>query len=156
MRHVRSLTGLLWWLALSFAAGTIGARFSPGDWYQGLAKPGWTPPDGVFPPVWTALYALMGIAAWLVWRRTGLAGGALPLGIFALQLILNVLWSWLFFGLHRPGAAFFEIILLWCAILATAAAFLGHSRAAGALLLPYLAWVGFASLLNFAVWRLNP
>ncbi len=124
-------------------------------WYAGLAKPGWNPPNWVFGPVWSALYLSMAVAAWLVWRQAGWAGAARPLGLFGAQLVLNVLWSILFFGLHRPDLAFGEILILWAFILATLVLFWRWSKAAGLLLVPYLAWVTFASVLNFAVWRLN-
>lgn len=151
----RGLAG--WWL-LSFAAAAIGARASiqAAAFYQQLAQPAWAPPSAVFGPVWTLLYALMGLAAWLVWRRGGWAMRRAPLGLFVVQLAANALWSWLFFGWHRGGWAFAEIVLLWLLIVATLVAFWRVRPLAGALLLPYLAWVSFASLLNFAVWRLNP
>ncbi len=147
--------GLIGWVLLSLAAGWVGSRFMPGAWYAGLAKPSWNPPSWVFAPVWSALYLLMGVAAWLVWRRAGFAGAPTALGLFVLQLVLNSLWSFLFFGLHRPGFAFLEIVALWAAILATLIAFWRVSPPAGALLLPYLAWVSFASALNLQLWRLN-
>lgn len=148
--------GLAAWVLISFAPGWIGSRWAPGDWYAGLVKPALTPPGVVFPVVWSILYALMGVAAWLVWRRAGLAGAAWPLALFLAQLVLNGLWSWLFFGAQRPGPAFAEVVALWLLILATTVAFWRRAPAAGALLLPYLAWVGFASWLNFRIWRLNP
>ena len=141
-----------------FAAAGVGGlatRQSVGTWYQTLAKPSWAPPDWVFGPVWTALYVMMAAAAWLVWRRTGLRGGRMPLGLFAAQLVLNAAWSWVFFGLRDPMPAFFELGALWFAIGATAVAFWRVSRPAGLLLLPYLLWTTFAGALNFAIWRLN-
>jgi tryptophan-rich sensory protein len=150
-----SAIGLIGWLAASMAAGVIGSRFTPGAWYADLAKPAWTPPNAVFGPVWTALYVLMGVAAWLVWRRGGFSGAPVALGLFLAQLVLNALWSVLFFGLHLPGAAFAEILVLWAAILATTILFWRVQPAAGALLLPYLLWVGFAAALNLQLWRLN-
>lgn len=156
MDTARILLGLAGWLAASFAAGWIGSRYLPGEWYAGLAKPSWTPPSVVFAPVWLSLYALMGVAAWLVWRRAGFAGAGPALGLFIGQLVLNALWSYLFFGLHRPGTAFLDIVVLWLLILVVAILFGRVSRVAGAMLLPYLAWVGFAACLNFAIWRLNP
>jgi tryptophan-rich sensory protein len=151
----RPVLGLILWLAASLAAGWIGSRFLPGAWYAELAKPGWTPPNAVFGPVWTVLYILMGVAAWLVWRRVGFTGAPVALGLFIGQLVLNALWSYLFFGLHRPGAAFVDIVALWLAILATLIGFWRVRPMAGALLLPYLFWVGFASVLNLQLWRLN-
>jgi benzodiazapine receptor len=150
-----SALGLVLWLAASLAAGWIGSRFMPGEWYASLTKPAWTPPNAVFGPVWTALYVLMGVAAWLVWRKAGFSGAPVALGLFVAQLALNALWSYLFFGLHRPGAAFAEIVVLWLAILGTVIGFWRVRPAAGALLIPYLAWVTFASGLNVQLWRLN-
>lgn len=150
------LLGLACWLALCFAAASLGAFFPPGEWYGALKKPAWNPPGWVFGPVWSALYAMMGVAAWLVWRQGGWGGQRRPLLFFLAQLGLNALWTPLFFGLHRPGVAFVEIVLLWLAIAATLVAFLPVSRVAAWLLAPYLAWVGFATVLNFTLWRLNP
>ncbi len=155
MTSARSALGLAGWLIVSFVAGGVGSLNMPGEWYASLAKPAWTPPGAAFGPVWTALYALMGIAAWLVWRREGFRGSILALTLFLAQLVLNAAWTWLFFGLQRPGLAFLEIAVLWAMILAVTASFWRESRVAGALMLPYLAWVGFASFLNFAIWRMN-
>jgi tryptophan-rich sensory protein len=109
----------------------------------------------VFAPVWTILYVLMGVAAWLVWRKKGFAGARGALGLFIVQLALNSFWSFLFFGAHRPGLAFFELIVLWLVILVTAIKFRRVSVPAGILLLPYLCWVAFAGALNLQLWRLN-
>ena len=147
--------GLVVWLVVSLAAGWVGSQFAPGDWYASLSKPSWNPPSAVFGPVWTVLYILMGIAAWLVWKEQGFGGARLALGIYIFQLILNGLWSYLFFGLNNPFAAFVEILVLWLFILATLILFWRVKPLAGALLLPYLGWVGFASVLNFTLWRLN-
>ncbi len=127
----------------------------PGEWYASLRKPSWNPPGWIFGPVWTALYAMMAVAAWLVWRRGGFAAQRRPLGWFLAQLALNAAWTPLFFGLHWPGVAFAEIVLLWLAIVATLAAFRRVSRTATLLLVPYLLWVTFATVLNFTLWRLN-
>jgi tryptophan-rich sensory protein len=143
------------WLALSFAAAALGAFFLPGAWYAGLQKPSWNPPNWIFGPVWTALYTLMAVAAWLVWRRGGFAAQRVALSLFLLQLLLNALWSPLFFGLQNPALALVDILLLGIALLGTVAAFWQARPLAGALLVPYLAWVGFAGALNFALWRLN-
>jgi tryptophan-rich sensory protein len=129
--------------------------FRPGEWYKNLAKPWWTPPDWLFGPVWTLLYLFMGVAAWLVWRRGGFQEARGALALFLVQLLLNALWSWVFFGLQQPGWAFLELSLLWLAIAATLAAFWRLVPAAGWLLAPYLAWVSFAGVLNFALWHLN-
>jgi len=155
MGSARDTLGLVGWLLLSFAAGWIGSRFTPGAWYAALAKPAWNPPAAVFAPVWSALYLLMGLAAWLVWRRAGFAGARLALVLFIVQLGLNALWSYLFFGLHRPGLAFWDVVALWAGILVVTVLFWRVDWRAGALMVPYVAWVGFASCLNFALWRLN-
>jgi translocator protein len=151
----KTTLGLIGWLLLCFAAAAGGALFMPGEWYAALNKPAWNPPDWIFGPVWTALYTMMAVAAWLVWRRGGFAGQGRPLGLFLAQLALNALWTPLFFGLRQPGVAFAEILLLWVAILATLLAFWPVSRAAAWLLAPYLAWVSFAAVLNGTLWRLN-
>jgi len=147
---------LLGWLALSFCAAAIGSFFMPGEWYAGLQKPSWNPPKWIFGPVWTALYTTMAVAAWLVWKRGGWARQRMALTIFLVQLGLNALWSPLFFGMQNPALAFVDILLLWLALLATAAAFWRSHPLAGVLLVPYLAWVTFAGALNFTLWRLNP
>jgi tryptophan-rich sensory protein len=152
---VRDIPGLLAWLLLSFAAGAIGSQYMPGPWYAALAKPAWTPPGAVFAPVWTMLYALMGVAAWLVWRRRGIAGASVALAAFIAQLVLNALWSYLFFGMHRIGLALLDIVVLWVMILVVGALFWREDRRAGAMMVPYLAWVGFAACLNFAIWCMN-
>ena len=155
MNRTIAWLGLPGWLLLPFAAAAVGTRFMPGAWYASLVKPAWNPPNWIFGPVWTLLYVLMGVAAWLVWRRVGWSGARLALGLFIVQLVLNAAWSWLFFGLHRPDLAFVDICALWGLILAVAVLFGRVDRLAAALLVPYLAWVGFATVLNFTIWRLN-
>jgi tryptophan-rich sensory protein len=150
--------GLIVFLVLCLGAGGLGAIATTPEiegWYTTIAKPTWNPPDSVFGPVWTALFVLMAIAAWLVWKPEGFQAAALPLSLFAVQLLLNVAWSWIFFGLHQPGWAFVEILALWLAILATTVLFFRRSKTAGWLLVPYLAWVSFAGALNFAIWQMN-
>ena len=147
--------GLAGWLALTFAAAFIGSRFGPGDWYAGIEKPSWNPPNWIFGPVWTTLYVLMAIAAWLVWRRWGFAGARTALVAYVVQLTLNAAWSWLFFGRQSPGAALADIVVLLIAIVVTLVLFWRKHRLAGALLIPYLAWVSFATALNLAIHRLN-
>ena len=151
----RSALALAGWLALSFAAAAVGGFFLPGEWYAGLQKPSWNPPNWIFGPVWTALYTIMAIAAWLIWKRGGFAGQHVALSLFLAQLLFNALWSPLFFGLRQPALAFADILLLWLTLLGTVAAFWKVRPLAGALLVPYLAWVTFASALNFALWTLN-
>lgn len=156
--NVRQVAWLLGLVGACFAAAALGSAFTASSvdgWYQTLAKPSFNPPDSVFAPVWTTLYFLMAIAAWLAWRRVGTTGVRTPLIIFGVQLALNVAWSAVFFGLRSPGAALFVIVTLWCAIVATIVAMGRISRVSALLLAPYLAWVTFASVLNFQVWRLN-
>ena len=150
--------GLIVLLILCFAvAGVGGLATTPNipTWYAGLTKPLWTPPAWIFGPVWSILYLSMAVAAWLVWRQAGLAGAAVPMALFGIQLLLNALWSWLFFGLHSPSAASVDIVLLWMAIVATTVAFGRRSTVAGILFVPYLIWVSFAAMLNFAIWQMN-
>jgi translocator protein len=154
--RLRAVLALGGWLVASFSAATLGAFFSPGEWYAALAKPSWNPPAWLFGPVWSALYTMMAVAAWLVWKRGGFAAQRTPLALFLVQLALNAAWSPLFFGLQWPGVAFAEILLLWLAILATLVTFLRVNQVAGWLLAPYLAWVSFAAVLNFTLWRMNP
>ena len=146
---------LLGWLAGCFSASAIGAFFMPGEWYAQLTKPSWNPPNWIFGPVWTALYLLMAVAAWRVWKQGGFGAQRRPLTLFLAQLGLNAIWSPIFFGLKQPGVAFAEILVLWAAIVGTIVAFRRVDRVAAGLLLPYLAWVSFASVLNFTLWRLN-
>jgi translocator protein len=147
--------GLIAWLLLVALAAWFGSQFAPGAWYQALEKPAWTPPSWLFGPVWTVLYAMMGVAAWMVWRERGFSGAPTALGLFLLQLVLNAAWSWLFFGLQRPDLAAAEILILWAAIAATIVASWRVRPLAGWLLVPYLLWVSFAAALNVAIWRLN-
>ena len=146
------------WLALCAVAGTIGAIASLGapEFYASLTRPSWAPPAGVFGPVWTFLYMAMGVAAWLVWRERGWSRARGALGLFVLQLGFNTLWSWLFFGWHWGALAFADILVLLALIVATIIAFGRIRRLAAWLLAPYLAWVTFATLLNYSVWQLNP
>ncbi len=158
-------------IVVSELAGIIGSGFttpSIAGWYAGIVKPALNPPAWVFGPVWTTLFALMGIAAFLVWKK-GLDrkdvhpvryskqsnGVKIALGIFLGQLVLNTLWSIIFFGLHSPGGALIEIVFLWLAILATIIAFYKISKPAAWLLVPYILWVSFAMYLNYSIWVLN-
>ena len=156
---LRQAVLLLGFIATCFAAAGLGAAAtatSVGGWYQTLAKPSWNPPDWLFGPVWSVLYFLMAVAAWLVWRRGGWSAARSALIWFGIQLALNVLWSVVFFGMQQPGFAFAEIIALWLAIVATMVAFRGKSVAATILMVPYFAWSTFAAVLNFELWRMNP
>ena len=142
-------------LTITFAAAGIGAMFGPDAWYAELKRPLFAPPNWVFGPVWTTLYALMAVAAWLVWLKAGIAKAKLPLGLFALQLALNAAWTALFFGAHRIDLAHFDIVVLWVVIAVTLTRFWQISPLAGALLAPYLAWVSFAVYLNSSFLKLN-
>jgi benzodiazapine receptor len=139
---------------LAAATAAAAAQFQPGAWYAALAKPAWTPPDWVFAPVWGVLYTTIALAGWLAWRRGRRAGA--PLALWLAQLALNAGWSWLFFGLHEPGIAFLEILLLVLAIGGFIGAAAQVSRGAALLFVPYALWVAYAAALNFALWRLNP
>lgn len=150
--------GLVGWLALTFVAAGIGsiASMDAQAFYAQLVKPAWAPPASLFGPVWSVLYLLMGVAAWLVWRERPSQSVDGALGLYLMQLAANALWSWLFFAWHKGAVAFGEILLLWALIAATIAAFWRISRLASALLLPYLAWVSFAAALNWVLWLRNP
>jgi translocator protein len=148
--------GLAAFLAVCLAVMAIGGAVTSttvDDWYQTLEKPDFAPPDWVFGPVWTALYIMIAVAGWLVWRRTGVRSPALTL--FATQLALNLAWTVLFFGMTWIGVALVEIAVLLIAIAATTAAFRSISRTAALLFLPYLLWVGYAAVLNGAIWLMN-
>ena len=149
----------LGWLALAtFATAALGAFASidAKDFYAALNQPAWSPPPNVFGPVWSVLYAAMCVAAWLVVRRLGLRRAGPALWLYAVQLLLNALWTWLFFRWHLGALAFVEVLLLLAMVIATARAFWRARPLAGGLMLPYIAWVAFASALTFAMWRLNP
>lgn len=150
--------GLAAWLALSFVAAAAGAIASTdaAEFYSRLSLPDWAPPASVFGPVWSLLYPLMGIAAWLVWREERRPGTPVALGLYVGQLVVNALWSWLFFAWHRGALAFVDVLLLLALVALTAVAFWRIRRLAALLLLPYLAWVGFAAALTWAVWQRNP
>ena len=136
-----------------FAAASSGAFFQPGEWYEGLRKPGWTPPNWVFPVVWTVLYLFIAIAGWLVWRASPWSAAV---WIWLLQIAANAAWSWLFFGLRRMDLALADVTLLWLSIIAFMLVSWPVSQIAALLFLPYLAWVTAAALLNYSVLRLNP
>jgi benzodiazapine receptor len=157
-KTLRQVVGLAGWLALCFAAAALGAVASidARSFYAELALPAWAPPGWLFGPVWSALYALMGIAAWLVWRARGFRGARTALVLFVVQLAANVWWSWLFFAWREGALASGEIVLLWILILGTIVSFWRIRVLAALLLLPYLIWVTFAAVLNFTVWQLNP
>jgi tryptophan-rich sensory protein len=140
---------------LAAGVGALATYSSVKTWYPHLRRPEWTPPDWLFGPVWTALYLLMAMSAWLVWRGSNSGVRRFALILFGIQLVLNALWSVVFFGLRKIGPAFAEVLLLWMMLIATAVAFLPLSLLAAWLLIPYIAWVGFASYLNFRIWQMN-
>ncbi|QJE74206.1 tryptophan-rich sensory protein [Aerophototrophica crusticola] len=153
-----SFLGLVFWLGLCFLAAGLGGMATGPEiqgWYATLEKPPINPPNWVFGPVWTTLFIMMGVAAWRVWRIAGFGGARLALGLFLAQLVLNVLWSVLFFALHSPGAAFVEVFGFWATMLAATLAFARHDRLAAWLMVPTLAWVAFAAVLNGWIWWIN-
>jgi benzodiazapine receptor len=154
----KQFTGLVAWLFVTFVAAAIGsaASIQAGSFYLEMTRPEWAPPPGIFGPVWSTLYVLMGLAAWLVWCKAGFRAARVALALFIGQLALNALWSWLFFGWHLGAWAFADVVLLWAFVVATLSAFWRIRPLAGLLLVPYLLWVSFAAALNFSVWRLNP
>lgn len=147
-----AVLGLIGFIVVTFCAPAVGVLSVPGSWYASLNKPAWNPPAWIFGPVWTFLYLLMAVAAWLVWKRVGWKSAV---WLYMLQLVLNAAWTPIFFGAHELGWAFAEIIVLWFAIVVTLLAFLNVSRVAGLMMVPYLAWVFFAMFLNFTLWRMN-
>lgn len=147
------LPSLVLFVLLVCAAGLFGAQFEPDAWYRQLARPSWNPPNEVFGPVWTVLYVAIAVAGWLVWRAAGRM--VMPLQFWLAQLVINGMWSFLFFGLHRPDLALVDIALLLVLIFAFIVTARHRSRVASWLFVPYAAWVGFATALNFTIWRLN-
>jgi len=154
--NTRTVLGLVGWLVLCFSVAAVGGiATDTGAWYQALTRPAWNPPGWVFGPVWTLLYTLMAIAAWGIWKEAGFRKQGVPLALFGMQLALNGLWSWLFFGWQLPGWAFAEILVLWTTIAATLLAFYRIKAWAGYLLVPYLLWVSYAAALNGWIWWMN-
>ena len=149
--------GLLGWFLVTVAAASVGALTAgrAASFYGQLSQPAWAPPPWLFGPVWSVLYILMAVSAWLVWRERGFSGAGLALGLFLAQLVANALWSWLFFVLHRGALSVAEIAVLWLLILATIVAFWPSDRLAALMLVPYLAWVSVASALTWTLWRAN-
>lgn len=150
-----NVLGLAGWLIITFAVSFWAAQFMPGDWYAQLEKPAWNPPNWVFGPVWGFLYAAMAVAAWLVWRRYGFIGAGAALALYFIQLALNGIWSWLFFGQHLVAVALLDIFLLLAAIILTMILFWRRVKWAGVLFVPYVLWVAYASTLNFGIMVLN-
>lgn len=154
----RQALGLVGWLVATFAAGSIGAMASAraGVFYVQLVRPAWAPPGWLFGPVWSVLYTLMAVAAWLVWRKHGVRKASTALTLFVAQLVANALWTWLFFTLNRGALSLADIVVLWLLIVGTIVAFWPLQRTAALLLVPYLAWVSFAAALTWSLFRLNP
>lgn len=154
----RDTIGLAGWLLLCLATAAIGgfAAANASGFYLSLSRPPWAPPAWLFGPVWTALYIAMGLAAWLVWKAQGWAGARGVLTLFVAQLGANALWTWLFFAWRLGAAAFVEVLVLWLMVAGTTLGFWRVRRLAALLLVPYLAWVGFAAALTLSVWQRNP
>ncbi len=157
-----NLPALTLFVVLALGVGALGALFSPGisasatQWYDMLAKPAWLPPQNWFAPVWTGLYVLMGIAAWLIWRERYHRGRSAAIAAYAAQLFLNALWPPLFFGLKNIDAGLFDIVALWLAVGWTLREFARVRIAAAVTLVPYFLWVSFATAINLEIWKLNP
>jgi len=147
--------GFISWLGLCFTVAMLGGLFMPGEWYTQLKKPPWNPPNWIFGPVWTVLYVIMAVSAWMVWKNGRFKIQRLPLTLFLVQLFFNSLWSPIFFGLHNPLLALADILLLWSTLVGTLVVFWKVDVMAALLLVPYGAWVTFAAVLNFTIWRLN-
>ncbi|MEZ6211643.1 MAG: TspO/MBR family protein [Phycisphaerales bacterium] len=173
MSKQMAVIGLMAFLAVTAVAPVVGGMATASSvdsaWFRGLAKPRWNPPGWVFGPVWTVLYVLMAVAAWTVWKKLaqagapGSGGGAVvwswsmwvPMGLYAAQLALNLVWSVIFFGMRELGWALAEIVVLWAMIALTTVVFARVSAGAAWMMSPYLAWVSFAAVLNFSIWRMN-
>lgn len=152
-RRMRRYLSLIVFLVITTLVASVAGAFSPGEWYAGLAKPSWTPPNWLFGPVWSLIYLCIAIAGWLVWRSKGLGIGLL---FWFVQLGLNGLWSYWMFGENRIDYAMFDISAMWFAIVGFIVTSWRTSKLAALLFVPYLAWVSFAAALNFAIWQLNP
>ena len=155
---VAAVSSFVLWFAACFVVAAIGAAASlqAGVFYAELVRPGWAPPASLFGPVWTLLYAMMAFSAWMIWQRREIGLARVALVVFVVQLVLNALWSWLFFGWRLGALSFADIVVLWVLIAVTLVLFYRIRPVAGLLLVPYLAWVSFASVLNFSIWQLNP
>src|SRR5262249_47460857 len=150
------ILSLLVWLGICFAIAAIGRVAKPDSWYRGTNKPVWSPPDWAFAPAWTTLSALVACAVCLGWSQSAEAGVELPSPLVRAAVGHNRRLSWVFFGFHRPDFAFFEVVVFWLVILGTTVEFWDISPTAGKLMLPYIAWVAFASFFNLVLWRMNP
>ena len=154
----QQIWGLIGWLGITFIAAAVGAAATVDapSFYQTLNLPSWAPASSVFAPVWTLLYLMMGIAAWLVWRQAGFNNARTALTLYIMQLIFNALWSWTFFTWHQGSFSFMVIVFLWLLVAATLYQFWKINRSAGVLLMPYLLWLTYAGALNLVVWQMNP
>ncbi len=153
-----TIPGLLGWIGITAVAAAIGsiAAANSREFYEALQRPSWAPPGSVFGPVWTVLYLAMAVAAWMVWKARNYVGARVALLVYLVQLALNALWTWLFFAWHRGALAFVGVVLLWIAVAMTMNLFRRVRPVAGTLMIPYLAWVTFATMLTYAVWKANP
>lgn len=154
----QNILSLIIFILICLFAEVVGSYLtftSVKDWYPTVAKPSWTPPSWLFGPVWTTLYILMGISAWMVWKEGGFQQNPFALGIFFIQLAINVLWSGFFFGLQGIGLALINIVILWVLIIAMVITFWQTKQMAGVLNIPYWLWVSYATALNFQIWRMN-
>jgi benzodiazapine receptor len=142
-------------LFIAFLPGIIASQFSPGQWYMALHRPSWTPPGWIFAPVWTILYFMIGLAGYWAWNNSDPGNRKIPFSVFALQLILNATWSFVFFGLNSLPLSVVNITALWSLILANMVIFYRLSSIAGYLLIPYFLWSTFAAVVNWSIWRLN-
>jgi tryptophan-rich sensory protein len=159
MNRTKQIRGLVFWIIVTFAAAAIGsvASMQAKSFYSMLARPSWAPPAWMFGPVWTFLYALMALDAWMLWRDNGgFRGAEKPIAAYIIQLAVNSLWTWLFFVWKQGAWSFAGIIILWGLLLVTMILFWRRKPLYGMLLLPYLAWVSFAAFLTWMVWQLNP
>ena len=147
-----TVLSLIVFLALTAAAAATGIQFRPGEWYETLVKPDWTPPNWLFPPVWTALYIMIAVAGWRVWLAQGLGRATI---VWAIALALNAVWSYIMFGQHQIALAAIDIVALWLAIVAFIVVASSVDTLATVLFVPYLVWVSYAAALNIAIWRLN-
>jgi benzodiazapine receptor len=147
---------LMAFIGICAVAASSGALFPPGRWYDSLRKPAWRPPNWLFGPAWTVLYAMIAVAGWLVWTTAGPGERLVPMSVYGLQLVLNAVWSGIFFGMKRMKLALGEMALLWLSIAVNIAVFWPVHKIAALMLVPYLAWVSFAFMLNRALVKLNP
>lgn len=147
---------LMAFIGICAVAASSGALFPPGRWYESLRKPSWRPPNWLFAPAWTVLYAMIAVSGWLVWTTAAPGERLLPMSVYGLQLVLNAIWSGIFFGMKRMKLALGEMALLWLSIAVNIAVFWPLHKMAALMLVPYLAWVSFAFMLNRALVKLNP